>query len=167
MEYYLFKAIAHNHRAKPIPRHKRQISISALIPHQPLATSLLQVGIENTRDAPDLAAIPVQDGREVLLWVVEDEPSSLAKVRALAGGLEMQPGLREELFGRRGVLEGGGGVVGGEEIFNYGAGFPQLDVGVWVFDGGNSAVGIDGFEGLCMGDLVRAMLCFNVLGRED
>ena len=81
--------------------------------------------------------------------MVEDEPGPLAEIRALARGLEVQPGLREELVGRGRVGEGLRGVVGGEEVFDYGAGFPEGEGGVWVGDGGDAAVGVEGFEGLC------------------
>lgn len=62
--------------------------------------------IKDACHTPDLVAVSVQSGSEVLLGVVESEPGPLAEVRTLAGGLEVQPGLREELVGRRGVLEG-------------------------------------------------------------
>lgn len=65
----------------------------------------------------------------------------------------MQPGLRQKLVGGRGVLQGGRGVVGGEEVLDYGAGFPEGEVCVWVCDGGDTAVGVEGFEGLCRGGL--------------
>ena len=67
----------------------------------------------------------------------------------LARGLEVQPRLREELVGRRRVGEGLRGVVGGEQVFDDGAGFPEGEGGVWVGDGGDAAVGVEGFEGLC------------------
>ena len=60
----------------------------------------------------------------------------------------MQPRLREVFVGGRGVGEGLRGVVGGEEVFDYGAGFPEGEGGVWVGDGGDAAVGVEGFEGL-------------------
>jgi hypothetical protein len=68
----------------------------------------------------------------------------------LPGGLEVQPGLREVLVRGGGVGEGAGGVVGGEQVFDYGAGFPEGEGGVWVGDGGDAAVGVEGFEGLCL-----------------
>lgn len=67
----------------------------------------------------------------------------------------MQPGLREEFVGGGGVGEGIGGVVGCEEVLDDGAGFPEGDV-VWVVgvgDGGDAAVGVEGFEGFCLGGL--------------
>jgi hypothetical protein len=60
----------------------------------------------------------------------------------------VQPGLSEEFIGGRGVGEGVGGVVGCEQVLDDGAGFPEGDVVVvWVGDGGDAAVGVDGFEG--------------------
>jgi hypothetical protein len=60
----------------------------------------------------------------------------------------VQPGLSEEFIGGRGVGEGVGGVVGCEQVLDDGAGFPEGDVGVvGVGDGGDAAVGVDGFEG--------------------
>ena len=78
---HLLKPISHNRRTEPIPRHKRQIRIRTLVPHQPLPSTLLQMRIDHTRHAPDLIAVSVQDGFEVLLRVVEDEPGALAEVR--------------------------------------------------------------------------------------
>ena len=92
---------------------------------------------------PDLVAVALQHRREVLLRVVPVEPRARAEVGALAGRLQVQPGLREEFVGRRGVLQGRGGVVGREQVFDYGAGFPEGDGGVGVFDGGDAAVGVD------------------------
>jgi hypothetical protein len=63
----------------------------------------------------------------------------------------MQPGLREVFVGGRGVGEGLGGVVGGEQVFDYGAGFPEGEGGVWVGDGGDAAVWGEGLERLCYG----------------
>jgi hypothetical protein len=62
----------------------------------------------------------------------------------------VQPRLREELVGGRGVGEGVGGVVGREQVLDDGAGFPERDViVVGVGDGGYAAVGVNGFEGFC------------------
>jgi hypothetical protein len=62
----------------------------------------------------------------------------------------VQPGLGEEFVGGGGVGEGIGGVVGGEEVLDDGAGFPEGDVGVvGVGNGGDAAVGVEGFEGFC------------------
>jgi len=62
----------------------------------------------------------------------------------------VQPGLGEEFVGGGGVGKGIGGVVGGEEVLDDGAGFPEGDVGVvWVGDGGDAAVGVERFEGFC------------------
>jgi hypothetical protein len=62
----------------------------------------------------------------------------------------VQPRLREELVGRGGVGEGVGGVIGREQVLDDGAGFPEVDVVVVrVGDGGDAAVGVDGFEGFC------------------
>ena len=105
--------------------------------------------VKHAGHAPDLIAVPVQHGFEIFLRVVEDEPGALAEVGSLAGGLEVQPGLRKVLVGRGGVGEGLRGVVGGEEVFDYGAGFPEGEVSVWVVDGGDAAVGVCGFEGFC------------------
>lgn len=115
---HLLKPIAHNRRAKPEPRHERQIGISALIANQPLASGLLQMRLDHAHDAPNLVSVTVQHGGQVLLRVVESEPSPLAEIGSLAGCLEMQPGLRVELVGRARVLDLGGGVVGREEVFD-------------------------------------------------
>lgn len=82
----------------------------------------------------------------------------------------MQPRLREELVGRGGVGQRVGGVVRCEQVLDDGAGFPEGDVVVvWVGDGGDAAVGVDGFEGLC-GACVRvrsfADFPWSVLGRR-
>jgi hypothetical protein len=62
----------------------------------------------------------------------------------------VQPGLSEEFVGGGGVGEGVGGVVGREQVLDDGAGFPEGDVVVvWVRDGRDAAVGVDGFEGFC------------------
>lgn len=62
----------------------------------------------------------------------------------------MQPGLCQVFVGRGGVGEGAGGVVGGEQVFDYSARFPEGEGGVWVCDGGDATVGVEGFEGLCL-----------------
>ena len=102
--------------------------------------------LDHAHDAPNLVSVTVQHGGQVLLRVVESEPSPLAEVGSLAGCLEMQPGLRVELVRRARVLDLGGGVVGREEVFDNGSGFPESDVGVRVFDGRDAAVRVDALE---------------------
>lgn len=80
--------------------------------------------------------------------MVESEPRPLAEVRALAGGLEVQPRLRVELVRRARVLDLRGGVVGREQVFDDSAGFPEGDVGIGVFDGRDAAVRVDALEGI-------------------
>jgi hypothetical protein len=82
----------------------------------------------------------------------------------LSGGLEVQPGLREVFAGRGRVGEGLRGVVGGEEVFDDGAGFPEGEGGVWVGDGGDAAVGVERFEGLCFGSWLFVRGWFLVFG---
>lgn len=120
---HLIESLAHDRRTQPVPWHEAQIRIRALIPNQPLATTLLQLRLDHASNPPNLSAIPVEN-RLRLLFSVEREPSPLAEVRALARGLEVQPGLSEELVGRGGVGEGVGGVVGREQVLDDGAGFP-------------------------------------------
>lgn len=43
-------------------------------------------------------------------------------------------------------MQGCGGVVGGEEVLDYGAGFPESEVCVWVCDRRDAAIGVEGFE---------------------
>jgi hypothetical protein len=155
---HLVESLAHDRRAQPVPRHKRQIRIRALVPHQPLTPTLLQLRFNHARNSPDLSPVPVED-RLRLLLSVEREPSPLAEVRALARSLEVQPGLSEELVGGGGVGEGVGGVVGREQVLDDGAGFPEGDVVVvGVGDGGDAAVGVDGFEGFCCFVCQRSLL---------
>ena len=85
----------------------------------------------------------------------------------LARGLEVQPRLREELVGRGRVGEGLRGVVGGEQVFDDGAGFPEGEGGVWVCDGGDAAVGVEGFEGLCFVDCLASGREWFVVGGWD
>ncbi|OJD27763.1 hypothetical protein ACJ73_00833 [Blastomyces percursus] len=78
-----------------------------------------------------------------LFQVVILEPERLAEIGALAGDLEIEPldgvsvlcssGLEAQL-----VLL----VVGGDEVLDDGAGFPDGDARVWVVEGREAAVGV-------------------------
>ena len=70
------------------------------------------------------------------------EPGGLAEVRTLAGDLVVQPLLREVVLWSGGEGEGVLFVVFGDEVFDYGAGFPEGDAGVGIFDGGDAGSGV-------------------------
>ena len=76
------------------------------------------------------------------------EPDGLAEVGALAGHLVVEPLVLEVVEeGEGAVREGVGGVVGGDEVLDYGAGFPDGEGGVGVGEDGGAAVGVEGGEG--------------------
>lgn len=61
-------------------------------------------------------------------------PGTLPEIGALPGSLEKRPLLQEVLLGRGGVGQLVLFVVGVDEVGDDGAGFPERDVRVWVFD---------------------------------
>ena len=98
------------------------------------------------------------------------EPGSLAEVRALAGHLEVQPLLgRVVVRSALGEAEGVLLVVSLDKVFDDGAGFPQAQAGVGVFNGGNTAVGVELFERLLLhlGELKEFSLIGEVEFLED
>lgn len=70
------------------------------------------------------------------------EPGCLAEVRALAGDLVVQPLLGEVFFGGGGEGQGVFFVVLLDEVFDDGAGFPEGDAGVGIFDCGDAVNGV-------------------------
>lgn len=102
------------------PRDKHEIGIGQLVADQILGLLLLQVGVDDARHAANLFGVAV-DCRLELFGVVPREPDELAKVRALARHLEVLPDAGLVLFGRAGVLELVGGVIGVDEVVDYGA----------------------------------------------
>ena len=105
----------------PIPRDKRQICVRDLVPRQIFRTLLLQVPINDARNALDLVGVAVDGGLDVLLWVEEGEPGFLAKVGALSGGLEVQPGEGGVFFFGGVGVQGLGFIVLVDEVFDDGA----------------------------------------------
>lgn len=86
-----------------MPRHKRQVRKGNLVPHQVLSPLLLQVPVNDAEDALDFIGVAVDGGLNALFRMVVGEPDFLAKIGALARGLEVQPA-------EGGVLFFGGGV---------------------------------------------------------
>lgn len=66
----------------------------------------------------------------------------------LPAGLEVQPCVLLVLLLAAGVAELVLLVVDIEQVLDDGAGLPQLEAGVGVLDGRDTAVGVDGLEGL-------------------
>ena len=79
--------------------------------------------------------------------VESPEPRCLAKVRALATDLEGDPLLEVVLLLKSVVAEFVFLVVDIGEVLNDCAGFLKRDACVGVFDGGDTAVGVDFLEG--------------------
>ena len=76
------------------------------------------------------------------------EPRRLPEIGRLAGRLEEQPLLGVPGLGRsRGKADLVVLVVGGDEVLENGAGFPEGEACVGVLDGGDPAVGVDGGVG--------------------
>lgn len=155
----LLPSFTHNPRQQPKPRHPSQIRITRLLTHKPLALGLLEMVVHNANNPLDLVRVPIQHTRQVLFGVVQDEPGALAEVGTLAGGLEVQP-LVLKVLGR-----GGGGVeavlliVRIQKVFNDRARLEEGYAGVWVFDDGDAAVGVEGFEGFLVEDAEVHDLC--------
>lgn len=149
------------------PRQERRIGKAILPTNEPLTT--LQRAIQHARNPPDLVVVPLLCARNGL--VVESvEPGSLAKVRALAGHLEVQPLLgRVVVRSALGEAEGVLLVISLDKVFDDGAGFPEVQTGVGVFNGGNTAVGVELFERLLLhlGELKEFRLIGEVEFLED
>lgn len=129
-----------------IPRHESRVNIAVLASNEILLT--LQLLVQHTRHPPDLIQIPV-DGTLDLLLVENTEPYGLSEVWTLSGHLVVQPLLRlEVLGGTSGEANGVLLIVGFDEVFDDSAGFPEGDTGVRVFDGGDTAVGVEFLEGI-------------------
>ena len=84
--------------------------------------------IDNTEDALDLVGVTVNGGLNALFRVVGGEPNFLAKVGALARGLEVQPTEGGVFFLGGRVGEVVGLVVGVDEVFEDGAGLVEGSV---------------------------------------
>lgn len=77
------------------------------------------------------------------------EPNGLSEIRALSRHLVVQPLLRLEILGgASGEANGVLLIVGFDEVFDDSAGFPERDTGVGIFDGGDTAVGVEFLEGV-------------------
>ena len=90
------------------------------------------------------------------------EPGGLAEVGALARGLEVQVLGGEVFLGGGGEGEGVLGVVLLDEVLDYGAGFPEDEPGVGVFDAGDAGGG--GFS-LGLGELLERRAGWAAIGR--
>ena len=63
-----------------MPGHERQIRVRALVADQVRLAGFLEMAVDHAEDSTDLVAVAIEAGCQVLLWVVEDEPGSLAEV---------------------------------------------------------------------------------------
>lgn len=102
-----------------VPRHPRQISVCALLANEVGRLLLREVRIHDSKHALDLSGVALLGGWELLLVEVA-EPSLLAEVRALTGGLEVQPLVGFVLLRRRSVAELVIGVVGLDKVLDDG-----------------------------------------------
>lgn len=131
-----------------VPGNKGKVNVAKLATHEIFL--VCQVLVQHARDAADLVHVAFLGALD-LLWMVASEPDGLAKVRALAGHLEVQPLLGEEV-----VLRALGEadlvllVVCLDKVFQDCARFPQGNAGVGVFNGGDTAVGVDRYVGLLL-----------------
>ena len=76
-----------------------------------------------------------------LLIVEMREPNRLPEIRALARGLEVHVLGGEVLLGAREKVQFTFRVVDVEQVFDNGAGFPECDARVGVFDSGGAVFG--------------------------
>lgn len=86
--------------------------------------------------------VPSKIARIILL-----KPNCLSEVRSLPTHLEMQPLLCLILLWTLRLSQRMRSVVGIDQVFYNSTGFPERDTCVWVFDCGDSAVGVEFFEG--------------------
>lgn len=140
-----------------IPREESHIRKGHLVADEPLGISGLggQHALNDAQDAPDLAVVALDGGRD-LLRVQVSEPAGLAEVRALPAHLEVQ-----ELVAEVPLLQGavrdavGGGVVLLDYVLVDGARLPERDARVGVLDRGDTPIWVDVYEGLLL-DVVEA-----------
>lgn len=133
-----------------LPRDEGEIGNRALPPNEPrpiLARGhllLRQDLFQDARDALNFLDVAVEGAGQIL--VVELlEPGGLAVVGALTRRLEVEelPGLvRLGTAGREADFVAC--VVLFDEVLDDGPGLPQGNVGVWVVDGRQASVGVDG-----------------------
>lgn len=116
----------HQPRDQTIPSHPGQIGIRALIPHQVLAPRLLQMRVNDAKHALDFVLVARLGGRQFLVVEVA-EPGFLAKVRTLAGHLEVEPLVGLELFGGGRVGQRVGLVVSFDQVLGYCAGLLRTE----------------------------------------
>lgn len=135
-----------------VPGQERHVGKRHLVANKPLGIARLsgQVTLDDAQNAPDLVGIALDGGRELLMVEVR-EPAHLAKVRALAAHLEMQPLVAEVALLQPGVRDAvGGGVVLLDQVLVDGARLPKRQARVWVLDGRNTAVWVDVSKGLLL-----------------
>ncbi len=64
------KPLTHDRRSQPTPRHKHEVSIRDVLAAEVRTAALLEVRIDDAKDAFDLVAVAVETRRQVLLRVV-------------------------------------------------------------------------------------------------
>lgn len=130
----------HVHRTHPLPLQDEPApaSLQLLLQHPKAAIRLFLVALERPLD---------------LLRVIVPEPIHLAHHGAERADEEEGPlvvldaGLLVVAGAEEVLAAGRGGVVYAEQVVYAGAGFPGCDGGVWVLEGGDASVGVDGSEG--------------------
>jgi hypothetical protein len=132
-----------------LPRDEGEVRVGELAAYEPevaVRVRLLhrQVIIEYTSDAADLLDVALARAGKLLV-VVHNKPHSLPVVRALAGGLEVEPLTSVvELSRACGEAQLVVLVVGLRQILQNGARLPQREVCVRVLERRQPAVDVDG-----------------------
>jgi len=74
----------------------------------------------------------------------------------LSGHLELHPAFRLVLLRARGVAQAVILVIGIKEVIDDGAGLPQLEARLGIFNRWHAAVGVDGLEGIFLQVALRS-----------
>lgn len=120
-----------------VPSDERYISIRALIANKILLS--FQCAVQHIVYSEDLILVPLLGARKLLVMVFS-EPYRLPEVGPLSSGLEKQPLFHLELLGDSVVRQLPFLVIGLDEVFDDGTGFPESDVRVWILDSGQTTV---------------------------
>lgn len=140
-----------------VPREESHIGKGHLVADEPLGIRRLggQHAFNDAQDAPDLAVVALDGGRD-LLRVQVREPAGLAEVRALPAHLEVQELVAEVPLLQRAVRDAvGRGVVLLDYVLVDGARLPEGDARVRVLDCRDTPIWVDVYEGLLL-DVVEA-----------
>lgn len=114
---------------------------SQSVPNQVLFT--FECLVENICYAENLLLVAFH-GTGKFLVMVPGKPDILSVVGTLTRHLEVQPLLQVELLGRCGDTELVFLIIRIDDVLDDGARFPQCDASIWVLDGWQSAIWVEG-----------------------